>query len=146
VPEEIQVPTLPDVKIIDQNGKSLDTSAIDNYDSFMAFLMQASATAQLVRIRKHFDDRTSIGREQNFELNITPVRQEVFCTYPSQSFYIINDGPGQIFVELNAPGYSPSRLLVGEDKFVNFETHLLKQFNVWSAPGTIAAARAVVKF
>ena len=143
--EEIQVSSPPDVTII-KDGKQVDTSAIDDYDGFMAFLMQASIAANTARIRRYFDDRTSIGREQNFELNITPVVQEIRCIYPSQSFYIINDGPGQIFVEINAPGYSPTRLLPGEDKRINFETHKLKQFNVWSTPGTIATARAVVKF
>lgn len=145
MPNQIEIPELPDVKII-QNGKPVDTSAIDDYDSFMAFLMQASATANIVKIRKYFDDRTSVGREQNFELNITPAIQEIVLAYASQSFYIINDGPGQIFVEINLPGYGATRLLAGEDKFSDFETHKLRQFNVWSAAGTVATARAVIKF
>jgi hypothetical protein len=144
--ETIQLPSLPNVEIVDPNGKHLDTSAIDNYDSFMTFLMQAAATANIIKIKKHLDDKKSQGREENFELNITPVLQEVFCNHPSQSFYIFNDGPGDIFIEINLPGYSPAHLAMGEDKFVDFETHVLKQFNVWSASGTIAAARAVVKF
>jgi hypothetical protein len=145
VTEEIQIPTLPDVKIV-RDGKPVDTSAIDDYDSFMSFLMLASIASQAVKIRRYVEDRTSIGREQNFELNITPAVQEIILAYPSQSLYIKNDGPGQIYVEINLPGYGATRLLANDKKEVNFETHKLKQFNVWSAPGTIASARAVVKF
>jgi hypothetical protein len=144
--DQIQAPALPEVEVVDQHGKPVDTSQIDNYDGFMTYLAQASATANLVRIRKHLEDRQSQGREENFALNITPTLQEVICSHPSQSFYIFNDGPGDIFIEINLPGYDPARLAMGEDKVVDFETHVLKQFNVWSAPGTIAAARAVVKF
>jgi len=144
--EKIKAPTLPEIEIVDQHGKRLDTSQIDNYDSFMTYLMQAASTANIIRLRKYFEDKQSQGREENFELNITPVLQELLCSHPSQSFYIFNDGPGDIFVELNLAGFSPAHLAMGEDKFVDFETHVLKQFNVWSAPGTIAAARAVVKF
>ena len=143
--DELEMPQLPDVKII-KDGKPVDTSAIDDYDSFMNFLMLSSIAAQAVKIRRYFDDRTSIGRTQNFPLNITPAIQEVVCAYPSQSFYILNDGPGQIFVEINDAGYGPTPLLANEDLALDFETHKLERFYVWSAPGTVATARAVAKF
>ena len=143
--DEIQVPTLPDLKII-RDGKQVDTSAIDNYDNFMSFLMLASIAANTAKNRRYNEDRTSIGRTTNFPLNITPTRQEIVCPYPAQSLYIINDGPGQIFVIENALGGDPTPLFVHDEMWNNFETHKLYRFYVWSAPGTIATARAKVKY
>lgn len=141
MPEDIQVPTLPDVRII-KDGKQVDTSAIDNYDSFMTFLMTASMAANIAKIRRYFDDRTSKGKIPNFPLNITPTPQEVRCPYPAQSLYLINDGPGQIFVAINALDGDPTPLLVNEALDADFETHELQRFYVWSAPSTVATARA----
>jgi hypothetical protein len=145
VPDEVEVSSPPPVKII-RDGKSVDTSAIDNYDSFMAYLMAAAQTAHLARIRRYYDDRTSIGEDQNWALQITPVSQEILCAHPSQSIYLVNDGPGEIFVTINALGRTPTHLFVHEQMFDNFETHKLYRFYVWSALGTIATARAKVKY
>lgn len=146
MPEDIQLPSLPDVKIVDQNGKRLDTSAIDNYDQFMAFLMQASVAANTAKIRKYYDDRRSKGRIQSFLLNVTPTHQGATCIYPSQSIHVINDGPGSIFLTLNSYNRTPAYLLINDEFDHNFETHELKKFFVWSAPGTIATVRAWVTY
>lgn len=143
--DEMQMPRLPDVKVI-KDGKPVDTSAIDDYDNFMSFIMLASIASQAVRVRRYFDDRTSEGETQNFPLNITIDPQEVLCSQPSQSLYIINDGPGLIFVTINALGRTATPLLTGEDMALDFETHKLHRFYVWSAAGTVATARAQVKF
>lgn len=147
MPEELQVPTLPDVKIVDQNGKPLDTSAIDNYDEFMSFLMQASAAANLAKIRKFYDDRRSIGRAPSLPINnITPTSQEIRCPYPCQSLYLLNNGPGQIFVNVNSPGETPTPIIAGRAAYFPFETHVIECFYVWSAPGTVATATAILKY
>lgn len=142
--DEIETPSLPDLKII-RDGKPVDTSAIDDYDSFMAFLMQASIAANTAKIRRYYEDRTSIGEVQNFLLNVTPTPEEIKCT-PSQSIYVVNDGPGDIFVTLNALGRTPTHLFMHEEMSDNFETHKLYCFYFWSAPGTVAIARAKVKY
>jgi len=145
MPEEIQVPTLPDIKIIDQDGKALDTSAIDNYDDFMSFLMQASIAANTAKLRRYQEERISKGITVNFPLTIGPApAQEVGCPYPAQSLYLVNDGPGQIFVAINTLDGDPTPLLVTEAFSLSFETHKLQRFYVWSAPGTVATARAVI--
>jgi hypothetical protein len=143
VPDEIQVPTLPNLKII-KDGKQVDTSAIDNYDSFMSFLMLASIAANTAKNRRYNEDKRSKGKTQNFPLNITPLpAQEVPCPSPAQSLYLINDGPGQIFVAINDLAGDPTPLLATEALNAEFETHELQRFYVWSAPGTVATARAV---
>jgi hypothetical protein len=145
VPDEVEVSTPPAVKIF-RDGKSVDTSAIDNYDGFMAYLMAAAQTAHLARIRRYYDDRTSIGEVQNWQLRVTPEPQEIICAFPSQSIYIVNDGPGEIFVAINALGRTTTHLYVHDQMLDNFETHKLHCFYVWSAPGTVATARAKVKY
>jgi len=142
VSEEIQLPTFPDVKII-RDGKQVDTSAIDDYDPFMTFLMTASIAANTAKLRRFQEDRISKGKTQNYPLNITATAQEIRCPYPAQSLYLVNDGPGQIFVAINALDGDPTPLLVNEALSLDFETHELERFYVWSAPGTVAAARAV---
>lgn len=111
----------------------------------MQFLMTAAIASQAVKVRKYFDDRTSEGWTQNFILAVTPVVQRVELERPAQSFYIINDGPGQIFVSINYAGRTGTPLLIGEDLPLDFETHKLRRFYVWSAPAVVAAARAAVK-
>jgi hypothetical protein len=144
--EEIQVPTLPNIKII-RDGKQVDTSAIDDYDPFMTFLMTASIAANTAKLRRYQEDRISKGKTKNFPLTINPAPpQEVRCPFPAQSLYLINDGPGQIFVAINALDGDPTPLLLGEALSVDFETHTLERFYVWSAAGTVATARAVVAF
>jgi hypothetical protein len=140
VPNEIEVPELPQVRV---NGKSVDTSAIDNYDAFMLSLIQ---TSHLVRIRKHLEDTESIGEDQNFALNITPDSQLVKCAHPSQSIWLVNDGPGEIFVTINSLGRVPTHLFVRDEMWDDFKVHRLYRFYVWSAPGTVATARAKVKY
>jgi len=142
VSEEIQLPTFPDVKII-RDGKQVDTSAIDDYDPFMTFLMTASIAANTAKLRRFQEDRISKGKTLNFPLNVTPTSQNIRCPYPAQSLYLVNDGPGQIFVAINALDGDPTPLLVNEALSLDFETHELERFYVWSAPGTVAAARAV---
>lgn len=145
--EEVRLPSIPKVKII-KDGKEVDTSAIDDYDPFMTFIMQAAQTANIVKIRKHFDDRTSIGETENFDLNITPEPQEVEPYYPAQSLSLVNrvTSAGKIFVAINALNRTATPLEPGEPFKINFETHTLRRFYVWSEPGTVATAWAVVKF
>lgn len=143
MPDEIAISELPTIKV---NGKAVDTSSIDNYDQFMSFLVQAAAAAHLSKIRKYVEDRTSVGEEQNWELNITDEPKEIVCSHPSQSLYVINDGPGDIFVAINALGRTATHLYPHDQMTDNFETHKLQRFYIWSASGTVARARAKVKY
>ena len=146
MPESIQRPSLPDVEIVDQNGKHLDTSAIDNYDAFMASLFQASIAANTAKIRKHFDDRTSKGRILNLPLNITQNSEDIRLPYPCQTLYVENDGPGQIFVAVNSLEGRATPIPADRDAYFPFETHVIERFYVWSAAGTVATATAILKY
>jgi len=144
VPEQIELSTLPEVKIT-RNGQPVDTSAIDNYDSFMAYLMTAAQTSQLVRIRKLEEDRKPHGQVVNYSLSITPETQEIICPYPCQSLYVENNGPGQIFVAVNSIG-SATPVAAGREGYYPFQYHVIKRFFVWSAVGTVATATAILTY
>jgi hypothetical protein len=143
--EPIDIATLPRPTII-KDGREVDTSAIDNYDQFMSFLMQASMAANIAQIKKHFDDCKSIGRAPSYPINnITPISQEIPCEQPAQSLYIVNNGPGQIFVAVNSSGDSATPIAAGKAAYFPFETHVIQKFYVWSAAGTTATATAILK-
>ena len=139
------MPALPDVKIT-KDGKPVDTSSIDNYDGFVASLYQASIAANTAKIRKYYDDRKSKGGAQPFALNLTPATQEIRCPYPSQSLYMKNNGPGQIFVSINALGETAIPVLAFEAVYFPYETHVIERFYVRSAAGTVATATALLKY
>jgi len=146
VPESIQLPSLPDVEIVDQHGKRLDTSAIDNYDAFMSYLMLASMAANTAKTRKHFDDRTSKGRILYLPLNITQNSEEIRCPHPCQTLYVENNGPGQIFVAVNSMEGRATPVPATREVYFPFETHVIECFFVWSAAGTVATATAILKY
>ena len=145
MPDEVQVPNLSDIEIV-KDGKRIDTSAIDDYDSFMAFLMQASIAANTVKIRKYYDDRKSKGRILNLPLSITQNIEEIRCPYPCQTLYVENNGPGQIFVAINTPEERATPIPATREAYFPFETHVIERFYVWSAPGTVATATAIAKY
>lgn len=135
--------TIPNVDIVEQ-AKKIGSEDADDL-AVMQYIAQAAAAAQLVRIRKYFDDRTSEGFVQSWNLTVTPVVQEIVLDYPAQSFYIINDWGSPIFVEINRRHKTASQLNITEDMPLNFETHKLKRFYVYCSPGGAARARAYAK-
>ena len=145
MPEKIELPALPDVEII-KDGKRVDTSAIDDYDSFMASLYQASIAANTAKIRKHFDDRTSKGRILYLPLDITQNSEDIRCPYPCQTLYVENNGPGLIFVAINSLEGRATPIPADRDAYFPFETHVIERFYVWSAAGTVATATAILKY
>ena len=140
--EEMKAMAVPKVEMVTREGKP---TSIDDYDSFMQFLMLASIASQAVKIRKYFDDRTSEGLTENFPLAITDVIQLVRCTFPAQSIFIVNDGPNPIFLMINKRGTTPTQLNLNENIFIDFETHKLLRFYINCIAGGAATARAVTK-
>ena len=140
-----QLPALPDVEII-KDGKRVDTSAIDDYDGFVASLYQASIAANTAKIRKYYDDRKSVGRILNLPLSITPNFEDIRCPYPCQTLYVENNGPGQIFIAVNSMEGRATPIPRDRDAYFPFETHVIERFYVWSAAGTVATAIAILKY
>lgn len=146
MPESIELPKLPDVEII-ENGKRVDTSAIDNYDSFMALVVQLSQAANTAKIKKLQEDRASKGEVIPFSFdNITEDYEEIILPHPCQSLYIENYGPGEIFITINSRSRTPTPIAATREAYFPFENHVIERFYVWSAAGTVATARAIAKY
>jgi hypothetical protein len=146
VAESIHLPELPKVEVVDGQGKPIDTSTIDNYDGFMAFLMQASIAANTASMKKYYDDRKSKGRILYLPLDITQNRQGNKLPYPCQTLYIENNGPGQIFIAINSPEGRATPVPATRQAYFPFETHVIERFYIWSAAGTVATATAIGKY
>lgn len=115
----------------------------------MQFLITASIASQAVKIRKYFDDKESKGWTQNFLIPVTTAITEIIPDTPGQTIYVVNDGPlplapSIVFVELNKRFASATPLNTGEDMFIDFETHKLKVFYIYTLVG-VANARVLVK-
>lgn len=81
------VPTAPNIEVW-QDGKQISPTA--DYDEFMAFLMQASANAQLVKLRKLEESKVPTGTRSP-SLTITDVTKELWLDPPWISFTLVND-------------------------------------------------------
>ena len=145
IKQELKAMTAPKVELVTREGKP---TSIDDYDSFMQFLMLASLTSQAVKIRKYFDDRTSQGWVQDFNITATSTQQEFEPVSPAQSISITNDAPvggALVWVTINNLFNSRRTLNPRETLEVNFETHKLEYFSVQCPPGLTANLRATVK-
>jgi len=129
---------LEDIEVVEDNKNVMRPDV-------MNFLMMASMVSQMTRIRKYFDDRTTEGWTENFNpVNVTPVEREIRTNQAAQTFFIVNDGPAQIWVKINQRAYSSTPLNLGETMFLNFETHKIDCFLVQCGAGLVATARAFV--
>ena len=146
--EELKAMTAPKVEIVTHEGKP---TSIDDYDSFMQFLMLASIASQAVKIRKYFDDRTSQGRIENFDQIIaSPAEpsQEFILSSPAQSISITNNAPVGglvIWVEINRRFNTRRTLNPGEVLNIDFEMHKLERFFVQCPPGVPPTFSATAK-
>lgn len=140
--------SLKQIKTVDKNGKDV---AIDDYDSFMLFLIQASQLAQVVKIRKYFDDRTSNGLIQTWgmdpdnPLTITDELKEIKVDYPAQSLYLSNDGDDAVKVWVNDLGRPKATVKSGETFKTDFETHKINYIYLQCAADESADVRIVAK-
>jgi len=128
------------------NGKTVDTSAIDNYDSFMLYLTQAAAAAHLSKIRRIEEDRQSKGKTLPIILNVTQAVLETPAPEPCQCLYIENQGLVPIFVCLNAIAEAATLIPAGRDAVFEFPNHIIERFYVWTAPATVSTAEAILSY
>lgn len=85
--EKSIVPTAPNIEVW-QDGKQISPTA--DYDEFMAFLMQASANAQLVKLRKLEESKVPTGTRSP-SLTITDETKELWLDPPWIAFTLVND-------------------------------------------------------
>ena len=124
-----------------EGGKPVDNPRID--PSVMTFIMQASQLAQLTKIRKYFDDRTSHGLIQRYDIVATDVIMEFMFDYVAQSASIANNGGKDVHVWVNTTLRPSHRMKRGETFDIDFETHLLKCLYLQCEPGETTSVRIV---
>lgn len=147
---EVDLKAMPNVKIATPDGKP---TSIDDYDSFMQFLMTASMNAQLLKIRKYFDDRTSNGLIQTWgmdpdnPLTITDELVEIKLDFPAQSLSLFNDDndSDSVYVWVNDLGRPKATVKGGEALNLNYETHKINYLYLQCAAGETADVRIVAK-
>ncbi len=146
--QELKAITAPKVEVVTREGKP---TQIDDYDSFMQFLMLSSIASQAVKIRRYYDDRTSQGWIQNFDNVVASPAlpsQEFTLDSPAQSISITNNalvGGPVIWVEINGRFNSRRTLNPRETLNINFETHKLERFFVQCPPGLPPTFSATAK-
>ncbi len=132
-----------------QNGKSVTNPRID--PAVMSFIMQASQLAQIVKIRKYHDDRTSNGLIQTWgmdpdnPLTITDELKEIKIDYPAQSFSLFNDGDDAVYVWVNSMARPKATVNSSEALNVDYETHKIDYIYLQCASGESADVRIVAK-
>jgi len=139
------MPFKPEEVTIIRDGKVVGPSGIDDYDSFMQFLMLASMASNIAKIREYFDDRTSNGYTQFWDPFITQVRQRWDLDVAAQSMSLINDGPNNVFIWLNMLERRSNTVANGETFNINFERHKLRTLWAQCAPAQTAALRVSCK-
>ena len=98
IEQEIKAVSTPQVKVVTPDGKP---TSIDDYDSFMQFLMQAAATAQLVKLRKLEESKVPTGVKP-IKMTIPDTVTKIQLHVPWISFSLINDGTNGITVWVNS--------------------------------------------
>lgn len=132
-------PITPEVEII-ENGKPVPAKTID--PSVMQFIMQASATAQLVKLRKLEESKVPVGVKP-LKLTVGDTVMEVVLGRPWISFSLYNDGDGALTVWVN-DGRDPlveGMVEEGETYNCDMEFAIIHTLYLKAAPGTTAAVR-----
>lgn len=144
IEKQLRELTKPRVEIVDHLGAPAN---IEDYDSFMSFLMLASINAQTAKIRRHLEDTESRGNVQNFDVLATSPfpSHELNVEPPAQSISLRNDGTGILWVEWNERNSSKTILNPAESCNIDFKTHKLKRFYVGCPAGATARVRAATK-
>lgn len=126
-----------------ENGQRVTNPRID--PGVMSFLMQASQLSQIVKIRKYFDDRTSHGLIQTYDVTVTDELKEIKVDYPAQSFSLFNDGADTVDVWVNDLGRPKRSVKSKESLNLNYETHTVNYLYLQCAAGESASVRIVAK-
>lgn len=132
---------LPEIEII-EDGKLVPSKTID--PRVMSFIMQASTTAQLVKLRKLEESKVPIGIK-SYKWDVTDTVSEIDLGQPWISFSLINDGPGSVCVKVNnqeGPLANEAEVKSGETYTIDFDYAIVtKILLVTKTAGTIATVR-----
>jgi len=108
----------------------------------MQFLMQASATANLVKLRKLEESKVPV-RTVELRRIIGPITSRIYLNAPWISFSLINDGAGALTVWVNDENdpMVNGMILNGGNYNCDFKYAVIEVIYMRAAPGTTAAVR-----
>ncbi len=108
----------------------------------MQFLMQASATANLVKLRKLEESKVPV-RTVELRRTIGPITTRIYLNAPWISFSLINDGGGALTVWVNdeQDPMVNSMIVNGGTYNCDFKYAVIEAIYLRAAPGTTAAVR-----
>ena len=89
---------MADFPIVEVDGLPVSQERVD--PSVAAFIMAAAQTAQMVKLRKLEESKIPTG-SPSFEWAVTNSIREIKLDIPWISFYLINDGPGNVRIRIN---------------------------------------------
>jgi len=141
---------LPQIKVF-EDGKPISQERID--PAVMSFIMQSSQLAQIVKIRKYYDDRTSNGLIQTWgmdpdnPLTITDELKVLKLDFPAQSVSMFNDDndSDSVYVWVNDLSRPKATVKGGESLKLNYETHKINYIYLQCAVGESTDIRIVAK-
>ncbi len=131
--------------LVKYNGKEVDTSQIDNYDSFMQYLVSAAQLSRLNKIAKLMEDEMSAGWTQNIDITVTEIERELRPFTPAQSMFLVNDGPSNIIIAINTTLATPNIKFPSESLSIDFKGHKLEKIYVKCLPGQTSVIRTLLK-
>jgi hypothetical protein len=135
-------PLLPEV--VDDSGKPL---VGPDLDAVLKRVTEMATLANLARIRKNMEDRTSVGWTISYNEVVTtrypPGEGSLDLPSPAQSISVTNDGLNPVLVGLNE-NTNPHPLNPGEVQNVDFQAHRLKRIYLQAVTGN-TNVRAIVK-
>ena len=143
ITEQLKSLTVPKVSIVDTKGAP---ASIDDYDSFMQFLMLASINANLTKMRKLQEDRESEGEMMGFDVAVTDQVEELDFPWDCQSMTLINSSVNPVDVWVNNMGHYPRRMRQNIPLEINFGGHKLKGVSLQCDPGLTANVEIAVKY
>lgn len=141
--EEMTAMAPPQVKVVTRDGKP---ASIDDYDSFMQFLITASMASNIIKLRRLAEDDKS-DRTMAYQLIITDVNEYLTLHHRCASVTIINTSKNNVLCWLNNTENSPHRLRQNVPYSVDFKGHSLESIILRTQlPGVKADVEIAAKY
>lgn len=141
--EEMRAMSAPKIEVVTRKGSP---TSIDDYDSFMQFLMTAAMTSNLIKIRRLLEDDKS---DQTIGYQVVITDQEMDLTLPRVcvSVSILNTSPNNVLCWFNSTENSPHRLRQNVPYQVDFKGHKLESIILRTQQaGVTAQVEIAVKY
>jgi hypothetical protein len=134
------------IEIHDEKGVDLSRPP-RGFSEVLPIIIQLKQANEQTQIRKILQDQTSKGFVEQYTLQATSQQPviEMRPSQPARSFNLDNDGPGQVFVEVNHRFQSPATLNPGERYNIKFDSHQLYRFWVYCLNGATASVRVNIE-